>query len=316
MNNTVKNTLKTLTLALALAAFALPSAQAQTTAAHTFVSSTGNDALNATSDGLGCSRAHPCATFQAALGQTSPGGVISVIDSGDYGPANISQSVTIDGTGSNAAITATTGNAVAITPGSSAVVTLRHLTLIGPGTANSNTRGITVRNSSLLVEDCKMSGFSVGVSVGSGSVVVQRTTITNCDHGIDGNGGLLSVRDSTLQGGTYGASVSDGLADLSRCTVAQNSGDGLLVTAFGTSPVVTATGCTISGNGGGVLATGTPGPMQSGTPVVNLNDNDVWNNGTGFSTSFGGIIATAGNNRKAGNATPGAPTPGATVTVQ
>ncbi len=315
MKTTLTHTVKTLALGLALAAFALPAAQAGSgTRAHTFVSSAGLDS-NST-NGNACSRSAPCATFQGALSVTNPGGIVSVIDAGDYGPMTIGQNVTIDGTGSNAAVTLTTGTAVTISPGSNATVTLRHLTLTGPGGTNNSTHGIAVSDGSLLVEDCKLSGFSIGLSVNSGSVVVQNSTITNCNHGIDGNAGLLSVRDSTLQGGTYGVSQSGGLADLSRCTVAQNSGEGLLVTGFGSSPALTATGCTLSGNGGAVLVSGAPGPTPSGSPIVNLNDNDVWNNGTGFSTSYGGIIATAGNNRKAGNTTSGAPTPGATVTVQ
>ena len=37
-----------------------------------------------------CSRAYPCATFANALTLTEPGGVISVVDRGDFGPVTIS----------------------------------------------------------------------------------------------------------------------------------------------------------------------------------------------------------------------------------
>lgn len=306
MKTTIKTTLQTLALGLALAAFALPPAQAGSpTASHTYVSSTGNDANS--KSGIPCGRTAPCATFQGALSVTNPGGLISVIDSGDYGHASISQNVTIDGTGSNAAITVATGNAVDINMGFNAVVTLRHLTLTGPRAAN--TTGVLQGGGSLLVDGCKISGFSAGLD-GSGNIVVQNTTITNCGDGIVGKPTLLSLRDSTIQGCTFGVSlIRGGLVDVSRCTIAQNSNGGLggFGTA-GTTTILTATGCTISGNGTGV---------QAGANItINLNDNDVWNNTTGFSTNNNGIIATAGNNRKAGNTTPGAPTPGATVLIQ
>src|SRR5262245_8457201 len=58
---------------------------------NTFVASNGG--------GMTCSRAAPCANFQAALVQTDPGGDITCLDSGDFSDGDIvsiNKSVTID----------------------------------------------------------------------------------------------------------------------------------------------------------------------------------------------------------------------------
>src|SRR4051812_820307 len=59
---------------------------------RTWVSSTGSGAV--------CSRAAPCATFQAAHDVTTPGGEINCVDAGDYGGGlsprlNITKSISI-----------------------------------------------------------------------------------------------------------------------------------------------------------------------------------------------------------------------------
>jgi len=54
---------------------------------HTWVSSTGS--------GTACTRAAPCSNFTAAQTATNAGGVISVLDSGDYGNLTITKSLTI-----------------------------------------------------------------------------------------------------------------------------------------------------------------------------------------------------------------------------
>jgi hypothetical protein len=83
-------------------AVSLPAA----TLPRTFVAHNGNA-------GDDCSRAHPCLTFSGAAVNTSSGGEIDVLDSGEYGPLTTSQDLTIDGLGNIAVgsnITADVGN--------------------------------------------------------------------------------------------------------------------------------------------------------------------------------------------------------------
>src|SRR3954469_14065086 len=90
---------------------------------RTFVSGSGGGAV--------CSRAAPCATFQAAHDATDSGGEINCVDAGDYGGVTITKSITIDCAGTVGGISgALVATAVTINT-ASVVVRLRNLTLNG-----------------------------------------------------------------------------------------------------------------------------------------------------------------------------------------
>src|ERR1035438_7511851 len=97
----------------------------------TFVSTTGNDANEAT----GCSAVANCRTFAAALAATSPGGEIVVVNSGGYGPVTISESIVISAV-DVASISVTTSGANGITINTPGNVTLSGLALHGEATGN------------------------------------------------------------------------------------------------------------------------------------------------------------------------------------
>src|SRR5260221_2726270 len=59
-------------------------------AGRTWVAGLGDDANP-------CSRSSPCKTFAGAISKTAPGGEISVVDPGSYGPVTINKALTIDG---------------------------------------------------------------------------------------------------------------------------------------------------------------------------------------------------------------------------
>ena len=56
--------------------------------ARTFVSGTGG--------GAACTRAAPCATFQAAHDATDSGGEVNCVDGGDFGAVTVAKSITFD----------------------------------------------------------------------------------------------------------------------------------------------------------------------------------------------------------------------------
>ena len=302
MNTTFTNTLKTLALGLVMAA-SVHSAMA-TPITHTYVSSMG-------SDGNACTHASPCATFQGALAKTSPGGVVTAIDAGDYGQVtSIAHAVTIDGTGTQASIvTNNSTDAIAISAPAAETVILRHITLTGlPGSSS----GIDLFTGALVVDDCKISGFSsvgaVGIHVLGGSVIVTNTTITGCYEAVANSAlGLLSLRNVALLKNEYGLVTYGGSADISHSLISQNDIDGLF--ASGGSSTLSVSNCMISGNATAVSA--------SSGAVVRLTGNDLFNNTVGLETNGGaGIVSTAGNNHKAGSTTPGAPTPGKVIVTQ
>src|SRR5262245_25211592 len=75
-----------------------------------WVSHTGSDASP-------CTVAQPCATFQRAHDQTSPGGEIGVFTPGDYGPSLIiarSISITADGAGEASIVPLASTNGIGI----------------------------------------------------------------------------------------------------------------------------------------------------------------------------------------------------------
>src|SRR5881398_847830 len=85
--NKFRFTTKILAIAIFMFAFA---SLAQAQATRTWVSGVGDD-LNP------CSRTAPCKTFAGALTKTALDGEIDALDSGEFGPADIRQGVTIDG---------------------------------------------------------------------------------------------------------------------------------------------------------------------------------------------------------------------------
>src|ERR1700688_1428627 len=118
-------------LVLALGLNALP-AHAQSN--RTFVSGHGSDSNP-------CSIALPCRSFAFAITQTNAGGELAVLDTAGYGSVTITKAVSIiNQDGVEAGITATSGDGITIAAGTTDVVNLRGLTLVGGG----GTNGITL----------------------------------------------------------------------------------------------------------------------------------------------------------------------------
>src|SRR5215467_2366523 len=90
---------------------------------RTFVASTGLDTNP-------CSLGAPCRAFGAAIAQTAPNGEVIVLDSAGYGPATITQPVSIIAPpGIYAGISVTLGGAGMTVNSGSGKVTLRGLTI-------------------------------------------------------------------------------------------------------------------------------------------------------------------------------------------
>ncbi|BDI30045.1 hypothetical protein CCAX7_20960 [Capsulimonas corticalis] len=307
MKTIFTHSLKTLAVGLALAA---PAHSALATGlAHTYVSGTGNDS-NAGD------RTTPCATFQAALANTLPGGVITALDAGDYGPVNITQAVTIDGSGTQASIVTESTTAISINAAASDTIILRGLAITNVPNGDP-CNGVELDSGNMIVDGCKISGYlgpCNGIYVHhDGNTVVINTSVTGCGEGVfkDRPGaGLLSLRNVTLQGNGLGLDAEGTQTDISHSQITQNSGYGV----YAYRGTLSVSGCMISGNGTGVYS-------DDGS-VVRLINNDILNNTTGIfiiDASNGGtpgIVSSTGSNRKAGNATPGGVSPGKVIVQQ
>jgi hypothetical protein len=144
---------------------------AEATSARTWVSSSGSDTNP-------CTRPSPCATFNIAVVNTAAGGEVDVLDGGEFGPVNITQALTIanDGAGT-AAITVSNYDAIYINAGSTDAVVLRGLNLNGGG--NAGVGIVFVHGASLLIENCKIQGFSNPAIWAAPAVGAARVSVTD-----------------------------------------------------------------------------------------------------------------------------------------
>jgi len=299
------------TMGLALPLFAAVPAQAQ--APRTWVSGAGSDANP-------CSRTAPCRTFDGALqgGKTAAGGEINCLDASDFGPVNITTSLTISCEAGTAGILAPNSIiAVGINAATTDVVTLRGLDIDGQGTGG-NGIGIAMAKA-VHIEKCTIRNFR-GNAAASGIITftnfsftvfmfVSDTVISGNLHGvIFGNTGGFKV--ASLKNVTITGSTNNGLnlfppnifVNVTKSVISGNGGSA--VTVFGSGSTVNIDRSTIANNGTGLTSGG------SGS-VIRASGNNIFNNTTGFVIGVGATIQSDGSNNTGGSnggvAAPNAP---------
>src|SRR5437899_1319262 len=147
-----------------------------------------------------CTVAAPCRSFSAAINQTSGGGEVIALDSGGYGPFNVTQSVTVMGApGVHAGITALGGNAINVSLPPGGNVVLRTLYLNGGGTGNAGISFTTGSGAQLHVENVFMNGFTYGVYT-YWATRIDEAKILNCSTGVyvDNAGAAVSLSVNRL----------------------------------------------------------------------------------------------------------------------
>ncbi len=265
-----------------------------------FMSTTGNDANNCSS------QATPCLTFVGAQAQTNAGGEIIAMATGGYGLLNITQSVTINGP---AGVVIFSNFPVGVNaPG--ATVVLRGLTVDGTGQTGN---GINVTSVGVLhVESCVITGWAqANTTTGDGIYFTSPGKLFVKDTIIRGNGfigiflnpssstvqasvdhcrleanwvGLLTeanaqatIRDSVASGNSRGIEVDAGEANAEGCLIANNSSAGV----YSFSGTALLSNCTITDNASGLIL--------AGGSIFSFGNNRVAGNGT--AGSFTGTIS-------------------------
>jgi hypothetical protein len=267
---------------LALAACAPGHAQAT----RTWISGVGDD-VNP------CSRTAPCKTFAGAISKTAAGGEISALDPGGFGAVTITKSMTLNGDGDLASITSPSTNAITINAGPNDVVLLHNLSINGIAMGLDGIRVISA--GMLVVENCTISGVTQnGIEIavsGNTALSVRKTSFIGGAAGVRLTSGTVtaSLRDISIVGATNGVYASVGTTSVSHSVMAQNTGVGALADG---SAIMSLESNMLTGNGTGAQA------LTGAT--IRLSNNDIFDNITGFGCG-GGILATAANNRKAGN---------------
>ena len=184
-------TIASATIVLALSTLA--STDAVATAQRTFVASYGL----ATNTAFNCSIAKPCRAFSEATGVTNTAGEVIVMDSAGYGPATITQSVSIIAPpGVYAGISVFTGSGIVI-DGAAVTVHLRGLTINGQGGALNDGIGF-FNGAALVVEDCEVANMTTGIdaSAPGSTVSVKNTSLhDNGSEGFKANGSVVATLD-------------------------------------------------------------------------------------------------------------------------
>ena len=237
---------------------------------------------------------NPCLTFQYALSQTGVGGEVIAVDSGNFGPVTITNSVTIEAApGVYAGITPVASNAgVTVNGISGASVVLRGLTIPG----GSGGDGIDFNSGlALAVENCVINGvIGNGINdTSSGNLSVKDTVIRNCGGdgvNLNASGAHASLSHVWLENNNVdGLEAPSGAASISNSVISDNSKNGIAVDGG----EVNVEGCQIANNGhDGVFA-------DSGTARVS-NSTVTDNDNCGFD-QFGGTFYSRQNNTVAGN---------------
>jgi len=297
-----------LTFVLALAS----AAQAQT---RTWVSGVGDD-LNP------CSRTAPCKTFAGAISKTSKDGEISVLDPGGYGTVTITKSIYINGThgaGYGSILsTLTTGININITDAADVrkAVRLRALDING---ASTGVNGISIlAANNVWIEDSVIDGTTgngtttgIGIRVATAAscnVFVSDTMVHKNVTGIrvttTAGFAVANIRNCNVEGNGTGIDASsNSFVTVAQSRVSNNTTNGVIASVSGAN--LTVSDCTLSNNATGINA--------AAGSVVKALSNEVLYNTTGFAGTTS-AIQTDGQNRNAGNTTPGAPG-GGLVTV-
>ncbi len=242
-------------------------------AARTFVATGGSDGNTA----VNCSRAAPCRSFASALTVTNAGGEIIVLDSGGYGPVTIDKSVSIIAPeGIYAGISVPSGNGITIATGGIHVV-LRGLDINSDGADADYGIAMTSAQGTLLVENCRISGFSkasphrAGLFVNAfAEVRVVRSVFRRNHIGALFQGMVRAqVSDSQFANNVGGLTAnSEAASDRSRVTVertvSSSNGNGFSAYAFAGATQLALKDCVASENtSNGIEAYAAPGAFAT-----------------------------------------------------
>jgi len=284
------------------------------------------------SDGNPCSiLVLACATLAHALTQTAPGGEITIVNTGNYGPVTINQAVNItnDGAGEASILVGSGGFGIDISAGVGDVVSLRGLVIDGQ---DMGAQGISiVQASAVHIQNCVIRNFQAPGPATFGiflqhltntQLFVSDTIIFNNGSGATTGGILIQpeVAPSTnvvldrvhLENNVIGLLVDGSQTPgngahvvLRDSVVSGNASDGIrALSAPGKAAAFLVVEHTTSVNnaGTGILANG-PGATML------LKENTVIRNGTGMSAINGGQLISYGNNSVNNNLGPdGLPT--------
>jgi hypothetical protein len=284
---------------------------------RTFVSGTGA--------GAACTRAAPCATFQAAHDATDSGGEVNCLDAGEFGRVTVTKSITIDCTGVLGSILAAGNGAVdSDTPG--IVIRLRNLGIRGIGaSAGGDLRGVNISGAAaLFIENCtiaELGGFGISFfpNNAAAKLLVSDTVITNTRGGIRvqifGSGFARVMIDRTRiessdDVGISATSFPGADAGVLAMQVRNSAIAGSVIGLDASTGTPAAGTISVTADRSAVTLSGSAGVISSGAnSFVTLGRSTLTSNAPGLIAGASGAILSYQNNQLAGNIeSDGAPT--------
>lgn len=277
--------------------------------------------------GTPCTFDAPCGTFFNAYNATTNGGVISVLNSGDFfqgGQFVISKSITIRAIGTDAGTARTTlyGSTLQVNGFPDTVVVLDGLRIAGLGLIIGGSGTVLIRNCKFSFNSANTTSASqvYGVRIqptGALKVVISDTVVENDGIAAGGGGFVIAPQSGgsaaimfervTAQRNTFGLAIDGSQSTaginvtIADSVLSANANDGLLATtAAGGAPIgVLVSNSNTTNNGYGIRAIGP-------NVTVRIDNSRIAGNGTGVSALGGGELLSAGNNVVQANGTNGA----------
>lgn len=268
----------------------------------TYVSATGVDSSD-------CQIAAPCATLRRALAQTAPGGTVTILTSGRYGPVDVRRAVHIMADGVSAVVDGLGAcNApICVDAGPNDVVTLHGLTINVPLPYKANTSGVMfTAGAALHVDHCL-----IGHLATSGIIFYPQSFARL--HVFDSK---VTAGAEAIEMGAVGAgfqAVLDGVEvhESNSAVTFQGTGTGpvqgfvrnsLISSQFGIAVWLATDGDAVPVSvmiDHSVLANGQNGVRAESSPntIVRIGETTVTGEDTSAILSTGGTIASYGDNR-------------------
>ena len=292
--------MRSIYIGAALAASLTVAAQAHAQLLNTWVSATGDDDNP-------CSRSLPCATFAGAIAKTNAGGIIGVLDSGEYGTVEITKSITIDGGGSLASIQTSSvlRSGVLVNAGPNDRVVLRNLSING---SHNLDQGVLFQSGRRLsIQNCLFTRFDGDTAIAVANSARSNTDVNNAlvvgsstgvslsrPHSINDPPGFVvaTMKNIQLEIAEAYVGVELGAASPSSATVT----DSLMVsTGYPTRLVTTQADLNVDNS----VFVHSRLPLQAGGPsaTMRISGNLVMNHSNGFPDSD---ILSFGDNAVAG----------------
>jgi hypothetical protein len=280
---------------------------------RTYVSgSTGNDSGP-------CTRALPCQTLRTAIGQTSTGGEVNVLDaSEDLGLFGvrviIDRSISIIAAGGRPAIT----GQLVVSPEAGGHVLLRGMGMQAAGAFDA-VQVTTGAGVSLIIDDCTIQGGGNGIDFSPQGTATSNLLVRNSiisDNNLAGfpattaailihpqptAKAVVVIDNVDINNNSYGIRAFDNSnVTVRNSVVSQNLGAGIRSEQSASPPVAVSVfveHSQVSHNGAsGVVA-------QGSTAIVLISDVTITDNGTDVRTLSGGTVCSFHNNSIAGNPT-------------